>query len=43
MLSADDRVIETCKSVLNVLMQILEFLNIIYIYIYIYAFVGMCN
>ena len=33
MLSADDRVIETCKSVLNVLMQILEFLNIIYIYI----------
>jgi len=37
----DDRVIETCRSVLNVLMQILDFLN--YIYIYIYACVGVCN
>jgi len=41
MLSEDDRVIETCRNVLNVLMQIVEFLNNIYIYIY--AFVGVCN
>jgi len=27
MLPEDDRVIETCRSVLNVLMQILDFLN----------------
>ena len=51
MLPDDDRVIETCKSVLNVLMKILDFLNNIYIYIYIYicvcvcvcACVGVCN
>jgi len=43
MLPEDDRVIETCRSVLNVLMQILYFLNFIYIYIYkIYACVGVC-
>jgi hypothetical protein len=33
MLPEDDRVIETCKSVLNVLMLTLDFLNNIYIYI----------
>ena len=49
MLPEDDRVIETCKSVLNVLMQILDFLNNIYIYIYmcvcvcVCACVGVCN
>jgi len=41
MLPEDDRVIETCRSVLNVLMQILDTLNNIYIYIY--ACVGVCN
>ena len=41
MLPEDDRVIETCRSVLNVLMYILDLLNNIYIYIYIYAFVGV--
>jgi hypothetical protein len=35
MLPEDDRVIETCRGVLNVLMSILDFLNNIYIYIYI--------
>ena len=30
MLPEDDRVIETCRSVLSVLMQILDFLNNIY-------------
>ena len=35
MLPEDDRVIETCRSVLNVLMTILDFLNYIYMYIYI--------
>ena len=33
MLPEDDRVIETCRRVLNVLMYILDFLNNIYIYI----------
>ena len=33
MLPEDDRVIETCRSILNVLIQILDFLNYIYIYI----------
>jgi len=41
MLPEDDRVNETCRSVLNVLMYILDFLNNIYIYIC--ACVGMCN
>jgi len=31
MLPDDDRVIETCRSVLNVLMYILDFLNYIYV------------
>ena len=45
MLPEDDRVIETCRSVLNVLMQILDFLSNIYIYIYMFvcACVGVCN
>jgi len=49
MLPEDDHVIETCRSVLNVLMSVLDFLNNIYIYIYIYvcvcvcACVGVCN
>ena len=30
-LPADDRMIKTCRSVLNILMQILDFLNNIYI------------
>jgi len=30
MLTEDDRVIETCRSVLNILMQILDFLSSIY-------------
>ena len=46
MLPEDDRVIEKCRSVLNVLMQILDFLNNIcidiYIYIYIYIYVCVC-
>jgi len=33
MFPEDDRVNETCRSVLNVLMLILDFLNYIYIYI----------
>ena len=33
MLPEDDRMIETCRSVLSVLMQVLDFLNNIYIYI----------
>jgi len=36
MLPEDDRVIESCRRVLNVLMYILDFLTDIYIYIYIY-------
>ena len=47
MLPEDDRVIETCRSVLNVLMLILDFLNNIYIYIYmcvcVCVCVGVCN
>ena len=49
MLPEDDRVIETCRSVLNVLMYILDFLNYIYIYICVCVcvcvcvFVGVCN
>jgi len=42
MLPEDDRVIETCRSVLSVLMHILDFLNYIYIYIYIYIYVCVC-
>ena len=34
MLPKDDRVIETCGNVLNVLMQILDFLNNICIYMH---------
>jgi len=40
MLPEDDRVIETCRSVLNVLMYIFYLLN--YIYIYICVCVCMC-
>jgi len=39
MLPEDDRVIETCRIFLNVLMQILVFLNSVYIYIYIYIYI----
>ena len=39
MLPEDDRGVETCRRVLNVLMLILDFLNNIYIYIY----VCVCN
>jgi len=39
MLRKDGRVIETCGSVLSVLMQILDFLNNIYLYIYIHTLV----
>jgi len=39
----DDFVIETCRGVLNVLMQILDFLNNIYIYICVCVCVGVCN
>jgi len=41
-LPEDDRVIETCRSILNVLMQILDFLNYIYIYIYVCVCVCVC-
>ena len=49
MLPEDDHVIETCRSVLNVLMSVLDFLNNIYIYICVCvcvcvcACVGVCN
>jgi len=49
MLPEDDRVIESCRRVFNVLMQILDFLNNIYIHIYVCvcvcvcASVGVCN
>jgi len=33
MLPEDDRVIETCRSILNVLIEILDFLNNMYVYI----------
>ena len=39
MLPEDDSVIETCGGVLNVLIQILDFLNNIYIYIYMHVLV----
>jgi len=39
MLPEDDHVIETCGSVLSVLMYILNFLNNIYIYIYVHVLV----
>jgi len=42
MFPEDDRVNETCRSVLNVLMLILDFLNYIYIHIYIYIYVCVC-
>jgi len=35
MLPEDNRVIETCRSILNVLMYILDFLNKIYIYVHV--------
>jgi len=35
MLLEDDRMIETCRSVLNVLILILDFLNNIYIYMHV--------
>jgi len=34
MLPEDDRVIEICRSVLNVLMQILDLLNNIYVHVF---------
>jgi len=40
MLPEDDPMIETCRSVLNELMNILDFLYI-YIYIYIYIYTGL--
>ena len=45
MLPEDDRVIETCSSILNVFKKTLDFLNNIYIYIYIYTYacVGVRN
>jgi len=42
MLPEDDRVIETCRSVLNVLMYILDFLNNIYIHICMCVCVCVC-
>ena len=42
MLPEHDRMIETCRSDLNVLIKILDFLNNIYIYIYIYIYVCVC-
>jgi len=39
MLPEDDRVIETCRSVLNVLLYILDSLNYIYIYVYVYIYI----
>jgi len=33
--SEDDRVIKTCRSILNVLMWILDFLNNIYVYVHV--------
>jgi len=37
MLPQDDRVIESCRSVLNVLMWILDFLNNIYVHVFVYV------
>jgi len=42
MLPEDDRAIETCRSVLSVLMQILNFLSNVCKYIYIYIYVCVC-
>ena len=42
MLPEDERMIETCRSVLNVLMQILDFLNNVDIYIYVCVCVCVC-
>ena len=46
MLPEDDRVIETCRSVLSVLIQILDFLNNIYmcvcVCVCVCACVGVC-
>ena len=41
MLPEDDRMTETCRSVLSVLMSILDLLNNIYIYVCVCAFVGV--
>jgi len=37
MLPQDDCVIESCRSVLNVLMWILDFLNNIYVHVFVYV------
>ena len=42
MLPEDDRVIETCRSVLNVLIYVLDFLNNIYIYVCVCVCVLVC-
>jgi len=42
MLPEDDRVIELCRSVSNVLMQILDFLNNIYIYMCVCVYMCWC-
>ena len=42
MLHEDDCVIETCRSVLNFVMQILDFLNNIYIYVCVCVCVCVC-
>jgi hypothetical protein len=42
MLPEDDRTIETCRGILNVLMQTLDFLNNIYIYICVCVCVCVC-
>ena len=41
-LPEDDHVTETCRSVLSVLLQILDFLSKIYIYIYMCVCVLVC-
>ena len=43
MLLEDDRVVETCRNVLNVLMYILDFLNNIYTYMHMLACVIKYN
>ena len=42
MLPEDDRVIETCRSVLSVSMYVLDFLNNIYVYVCVRACVCAC-
>jgi hypothetical protein len=37
MLPEDDRVIETCRRVLNILIQILDFLNNMYVHVLVCA------